>query len=265
MQKRAVSLLLLAGMTFSLPFSAIAAPAPAAKTASNPAIQAIHKLQKIETVTYRVATDFYLYNVLNRDPGQLRKMQAQLAEGDVLIAGTGNAALQLKWNEFKRACTTAKFTAENVADNDSINAVDSTLNILTSSIRANITEQRATGAIVVDKMADMLYDEYVTMQLMTSAYLRKSADYFGGAVVASQSGAVEIDKLAAKFGTQLDQLNRYYAKNPKVAPLLKEVTTRWVFVRGSFINYNQNNVPFVIGRSNEIITDKLMAAYSTLL
>lgn len=265
MQKPAVCLLILAGLASFQPLSAVAAPAPAAKTTNSPAIQAIHKLQKMETVAYRTATAFYLYNVLNRDPVQFRKMQTQLAEGDALINEAGNPALQQKWSEFKRACTTAKFTAENVADNDSINAVDSSLSNLTTNIRANITEQRAAGAIVVDKMADMLYDEYVTMQIMTSAYLRKSADYFGGAVVASQSGAVEIDKLAAKFGSQLDQLNHYYAKNQKVGPLLKEVTTRWVFVRGSFINYNQNNVPFVIGRSNELITEKLMAAYATLL
>lgn len=264
MHKPAVCLALIAAMATTLPLSAAYA-APASKTAANPAAQAIQSLQKIETVAYRTSTAFYLYNVLNRDPQQFRKMQALMTEGDALLAQSGNPALQLKWNEFKTACTTAKFTAEGAAENDSINAVDAALNNLASSLRANISEQRASGKIISDKMADMLYDEYVIMQIMTSAYLRFSADYFGGAIVASRSGEVEIDKLAIKFGTQLDQLNKHYGKHPKVAPLLKEVTTRWVFVRKSFINFNEDNVPFIVGRANEQITDKLLTAYALVL
>lgn len=267
MHKPAVCLALIAAMATTIPLSAAhAAPAaPASKTAASPAAQAIQSLQKIETVAYRTSTAFYLYNVLNRDPQQFRKMQALLTEGDALLAQSGNPALQLKWSELKTACTTAKFTAEGAAENDSINAVDAALNNLASSLRANISEQRASGKIVSDKMADMLYDEYVIMQIMTSAYLRFSADYFGGAIVASRSGEVEIDKLAMKFGTQLDQLNRHYGKHPKVGPLLKEVTTRWVFVRKSFINFNEDNVPFIVGRANEQITDKLLTAYALVL
>lgn len=266
MHKPAACLAIIAGLAISMPFSAAALAAPAAPAATaNPAVKAIQALQKIETVSYRAATAFYLYNVLNRDPQQFRKMQTMLAEGDVLLSQSGNAALQLKWDDLKRACTSAKFTSEGVAENESVNAVDTALANLASGVGANISEQRSKGNVVVDKMAAMLYDEYVTMQIMTAAYLRKSADYFGGAIVASQSGEIEIDQLAIKFGSQLEQLNRYYGNHPKVGPLLKEVTTRWVFVRNSFIKFNENNVPFVIGRSNEQITDKLLAAYSIVM
>lgn len=264
MRNPAACLVLVTGLlSLSVPPTALAAPVTT--SANNPALQAIHSLQRIEMVAYRAATSFYLYNVLNRDPQQYRKMLAMLNEGDAHIAKAANPALQLKWEVLKRTCTTANFTAEGVADNDSINAVDAALNDLTHSLKANIGEQRASGKVAVDKMADMLYDEYVTMQVMTAAYLRYSADYFGGAIVASRSGEVEIDKLAIRFGTQLDQLNRHYGKHPKIAPLLKEVTTRWAFVRNSFINFNEKNVPFVVGRYNEQITDKLLQAYAMLL
>lgn len=264
MHKYVYGLAFSASLLLTLPSpSVFAAPSPQA--ASSPALQAVQHLQKLETASYRAATAFYLYNVLNRDPQQFRKMQSMLTEGDSLIGATGNPALDLKWKELKRACTSAKFTTDGVADNDSINAVDSALNDLGAAIRSNIAEQRASGKIAVDKMSDMLYDQYVTMQIMTSAYLRYSADYFGGAIVSSRSGEVEIDKLALKFGSQLNQLNKHYARHPKIAPLLKETTTRWVFVRQSFINFNENNVPFVIGRSNEQITDKLLQAYALSL
>lgn len=264
MRKTAACLVLVTGILSLFNTTAVWA-APATSGVGNPALQAIQTFQRIEMVAYRAATSFYLYNVLNRDPQQFRKMQTMLTEGDAHIARAANPALQLKWEALKHACTTANFTAEGVADNDSINSVDAALSDLTGSLRANIGEQRASGKVAVDKMADMLYDEYVTMQIMTAAYLRFSADYFGGAIVASRSGEVEIDKLAIKFGAQLDQLNRHYGKHPKIGPLLKEVTTRWVFVRNSFIHFNEKNVPFVVGRYNEQITDKLLQAYAMVL
>jgi len=76
---------------------------------------------------------------------------------------------------------------------------------------------------------------------------------------------VEIDQLANKFSQQLAQLNSHYEKNAQVSPTLKEVTTKWTFIKNSFINFNQDNVPFIVGRYNEQITDKLLTAYEQLL
>ncbi|MGH8492511.1 MAG: hypothetical protein ACRERR_05325 [Moraxellaceae bacterium] len=239
-------------------------PAMAASAATTQ-VQTIRNLQQLETLSYKVATSFYLYSVLNRDPSQLKRMQSELASGDVLVQKVGTGAITSRWNDLKRTATTAKFTSEGVADNSSINAVDAALSTLTQNIRSVEAEQRTAGNIATDKMADMLYDQYVLMQVMTAAYLRKSADYFGGAIVLSQGPQVEIDVLAAKFSTQLDQLNKHYAKNPQVSVTLKEVTTKWSFIKGSFVNFNQNNVPFIVGRYNEQITDKLLTAYEQLL
>ncbi|MDQ8038654.1 MAG: hypothetical protein REI12_14630 [Pedobacter sp.] len=249
----------------SLPLTSLA-PLPAmAATAAASQVQSIRNLQQLETLSYKAATSFYLYSVLNRDPSQLKRMQGELASGDVLVQKIGVGGITSRWNELKRTTTNAKFTSEGVADNPSINAVDAALSTLTQTIRTIEAEQRTAGNIATDKMADMLYDQYVLMQVMTAAYLRKSADYFGGAIVLSQGPQVEIDKLAARFSSQLDQLNKHYAKNPQVSATLKEVTTKWTFIKGSFVNFNQDNVPFIVGRYNEQITDRLLTAYEQLL
>lgn len=244
---------------FGLSVHAGAAPA------AGSAVQTIRNLQQLETLSYKAATSFYLYSVLNRDPGQLKRMQGELASGDVLVQKIGVGAVTSRWNDLKRTATSAKFTSEGVADNPSINAVDAALSTLTQSLRSLEAEQRTAGNIATDKMADLLYDQYVLMQVMTAAYLRKSADYFGGAIVASQGPQVEIDQLATKFSSQLDQLNKHYGKNPQVAPTLKDITTKWTFIKRSFMNFNQDNVPFIVGRYNEQITDKLLTAYEQLL
>lgn len=238
----------------------VSAAAPAAASAGSSA-DALQNLQHLETVSYQAATSFFLYSVLNRDPQHMKSAQASLSSGDALIQKLGNPAITPKWTAFKQSITSAKFTSEGVADNPSLNAIDGALTGLTQALRAQRNEQRLAANVATDKMADMLYDQHVLMQTMTTAYLRKSADYFGGAIVQSDAPQVEIDKLAAKFQTQLDQLNKYYARNAAVASLLREVTTKWTFIRGSFINFNENNVPFIVGRYNEQITEKLLAAY----
>lgn len=254
----AVSLSVSGAMTASV---CAAAPA-AAPSADHDSIKA---LQQLETVSYQAATSFFLYSVLNRDPGHLKKMQAYLATGEGYVQQLGTSSITLKWNAYRQALTSAKFTSEGEAENASLNAVDANLTALAQLVRSQRMEQRVAANATNDKMADMLYDQHVLMQTMTTAYLHKSADYFGGAIVASGAPVVEIDQLANKFQSQQDQLNRYYAKKPAVAALLKEVTTKWGFIRGSFINFNENNVPFIVGRYNEQITDKLLAAYEKAL
>jgi hypothetical protein len=237
----------------------------AAGMASNPQLATLYTLQQLETIAYKSATSFYLYNVMNRDPQRLKKMQALLASGDDLVQKLNISSVSNLWQPLKRNLTKANFTSEGVADNTSINAVDASLTALTQELRQKANEERKAQNFVNDKMADMLYDQYVIMQVMTAAYLRKSADYFGGAVVASQGQQVEIDKLAEKFSTQLQQLSQHYQKNPKISDALRVVTTKWGFIRKSFINFNQDNVAFVVGRYNEQITEKLLDAYETLL
>lgn len=245
-------------------FGTLASPLLSAAPA-NPQVQAIRTLQQLETISYKAGTSFYLYSVLNRDPQQLKKMQAQINAGDGVVQTLGNTTIAPKWSDFKRTLTTAKFTSEGVADNASINAIDGALGSLTQTIRSIETEQRASGKVSTDKMADMLYEQYVLMQVMTSAYLRQSADYFGGGIVAVQGPHVEIDVLADKFSLQLAQLNQHYARTPKVAQPLKEITTKWTFIKNSFKNFNKDNVPFIVGRYNEQITEKLLTTHEALL
>ncbi|MES2917600.1 MAG: hypothetical protein V4729_03165 [Pseudomonadota bacterium] len=242
--------------------ASVSAAAPAAAASTSTA--SIKSLQQLETTTYQTATSFFLYSVLNRDPQHLKKSQAYMAVGDGLVASIGHAGISAKWAAFRQAINSTRFTSEGMAESDSLSAINGTLTALTQAMRSQRMEQRAAANVATDKMADMLYDQHVLMQVMTTAYLHKSADYFGGAIVQSNAPQVDIDKLAAKFQGQLDQLNRHYAKNKAVAPALREVTTKWTFIRNSFINYNENNVAFIVGRYNEQINERLLLAYDKL-
>lgn len=240
---------------------ALAAPAPVSASASANSLQA---LQQLETVSYQAATSFYLYCVLNRDPQHIKKAQAQVTAGEARVKSLNNPGISSKWTTFKQAIANADFTSEGMVENQSLIAVDSAHSALAQALRSSRTEQRLSTNIATDKMSDMLYDQHVLMQVMTAAYLRKSADYFGGSIVQSQGPQVEIDLLANKFTAQQDALMKHYAKKAEVATLLREVNTKWIFIRKSFINFNENNVPFIVGRYNEQINERLLLAYEKL-
>lgn len=252
-----LSVLCLGAWAFAAP--ALAAPAPASANAHS-----LRALQQLETVSYQAATSFYLYCVLNRDPQHIKKAQTQIATGDALVKSLNTAGISAKWSTFRQAIANADFTSEGVVENQSLIGVDSALSALAQTLRSSRTEQRLSTNLATDKMADMLYDQHVLMQVMTAAYLRKSADYFGGSIVQSQGPHIEIDVLANKFTAQQDSLMKHYAKRAEVATLLREVNTKWIFIRKSFINFNENNVPFIVGRYNEQITEKLLVAYEKL-
>ncbi|MDF2447084.1 MAG: hypothetical protein K0S46_2320 [Moraxellaceae bacterium] len=263
MRRLMIALAMSASCLGSLSISPLATAAPAAPSATA-APQSLRSVQQLETLSYQAATTFYLHSVLNRDPEQMKKTQANLTAGDALVKSLANPAISAKWSAFKQSISSARFTSEGVPDNDSLNVIDGAHTALTLLLRSNRTEQRLSANVATDKMADMLYDQHVLMHTMTAAYLRKSADYFGGAIVQSQAPQVEIDQLANKFTAQLNMLTKHYARNAEVALLLREVNTKWLFIRNSFINFNENNVPFIVGRYNDQITQKLLEAYAKL-
>lgn len=63
-----------------------------------------------------------------------------------------------------------------------------------------------------------------------------------------------LDKQAKAFEKMLDELGPVVKKSKGMQAQYDEIETKWAFIRNSYINYNENNVAFVINRySNSII------------
>lgn len=65
-----------------------------------------------------------------------------------------------------------------------------------------------------------------------------------------------LDKQAAEFDTLLGQMSKGPAEG-ELRALLQDVNSKWLFIRGSYINYNENNVSFVIDRYSKSILRSL--------
>ena len=222
-----------------------------------------HNLQDLGASSYKAVTAFYLFCALNRDPEQLKKMQAQFQEGDALVKKLNDGDIADKWGKLKQAAASAHFNDEGIVAPVSIHAVDAALDNLTQNLSSAKEQKLLTGNISADKMADMLYDEFVLMQTMTTVYLHKSTSNQSDSSVTtgpSEDPQENIDSLSNRFTSQLGQLNRYYGQNPQVGAILKEVATKWAFIKGSLVNASHENVSFIVGRYNEQITDRLLTA-----
>lgn len=65
-----------------------------------------------------------------------------------------------------------------------------------------------------------------------------------------------LDQQALRFDSLLDEINSGSSKS-ELKSALDDVTSKWQFIRGSYINYNENNVSFVIDRYSKGILQSL--------
>lgn len=102
----------------------------------------------------------------------------------------------------------------------------------------------------------------VTMAQMMGKYSARThssvAQTFQGS-----SNDMPLDEQAKQFETLLSQVAEGNAEG-SLKKTLNDVTSKWEFIRGSYVNYNDNNVAFVIDRYSKGILDSLATTIDLL-
>ena len=119
-----------------------------------------------------------------------------------------------------------------------------------------------SGATVIDSRVEAARSAAVTMAQMMAKYSARTnsqvAQTFQGT-----SSDVPLDEQARLFDALLAEI-----KNGDVSGELKStldsLSSKWQFIRSSYINYNDNNVAFVIDRYSKRILDGLEEAINLL-
>lgn len=100
----------------------------------------------------------------------------------------------------------------------------------------------------VNPTVQILRDQALLMQDMTTAYVERSNSQFGANYRADQSEEETIDAKAVRFSHSLDKL---LAAIPPTSPhraKMDLVKTNWGFMEKSFMNYSEKTVPFLISK-----------------
>jgi hypothetical protein len=96
----------------------------------------------------------------------------------------------------------------------------------------------------------------VLIQYATARYVERTTAA-GGSAARDDSKEPTIDALAQEFDKSLKQLNTS-AGTPELKTMLAAIVTKWRFIQGSLLNYNQKTVPFTVNRHGRAISDMLV-------
>lgn len=94
------------------------------------------------------------------------------------------------------------------------------------------------------------------MQYTVARYIERSVSA-GGDVTRYDSKEATIDELAMDFQAGLDKLQSSPANSEDIKKELAIIATKWRFIRGSLISYDQKTVPFTIDRHGKDIVFRL--------
>lgn len=103
-----------------------------------------------------------------------------------------------------------------------------------------------SSEISIDQRVEAARSAAVTMAQMMAKYSARTHSSVAQAFQGS-SNDIPLDEQAKQFDTLLSQLTGGKAQGPLKAAL-DDLSSKWEFIRGSYINYNDNNVAFVIDR-----------------
>jgi hypothetical protein len=197
-------------------------------------------------------------------------------------------------NEIVASINRANDAMNSVADStsgilseDQVESLNREFDEFKSLMRSNINDVRNTGYPDLRLVSDMANQALQLNQSATELYVvaqESRETETDNRVEAARSAAVTLAQMMAKYSartnsqvaqtfqgaaddTSLDEQARQFDSllatvrsgeaSGELKSTLESVSSKWQFIRGSYINYNDNNVAFVIDRYSKGILDGL--------
>lgn len=121
---------------------------------------------------------------------------------------------------------------------------------------------RESLAADTDSRVEAARSAAVTMAQMMAKYSARTHSQVAQTFQGSSSD-VPLDEQARQFDTLLADIRQGQA-SAELKATLESLSSKWQFIRGSYINYNDNNVAFVIDRYSKGILESLKTAIALL-
>ncbi len=234
----------------------------------------LRELHEFRLNNFMAISNYYRYSATSDSSAQgtikelmgqaTRNLQAVSESGANVLSSDQIASLREEFATF------SELMAQNVSDVTEIGYPD-----------LRLVGEMADQAVSMSNLAQELYAEArdssqtpvkpevetarsasVLMAQMLSRYTARSyspvTQTFQGA-----SGQAPLDEQARELDTLINEFLDATGKG-ELGDTAVEIQSKWAFIRDSYINYNKQNVVFVIERYSRSILDELDAAVSTL-
>ncbi|KPP97741.1 hypothetical protein [Marinobacter sp. HL-58] len=204
-------------------------------------------------------------------------------------------------NEIVAAINEANDSMNSVADStagvlssDQVESLNVEFDKFKDLMRSNINDVRNTGYPDLRLVSDMANQALMMSQVATEMYAvaqESSETEINNRIEAARSAAVTMAQMMAKYSARthssvsqtfqgssddmaLDEQAREFDlliaevsegnAEGQLKKTLNDLTSKWEFIRGSYINYNDNNVAFVIDRYSKGILKGLATTIDLL-
>jgi len=181
-----------------------------------------------------------------------------------------------------------------VLTTEQVEALNGEFDKFKALMRDNINDVRTTGYPDLRLVSDMANQALIMNDTATELYQiaqENSETETSPRVEAARMGAVKIAQMMAKYSvrtnssvaqtfqgssteTPLDEQAKEFEQlldivvkgksEAELKALLGDIASKWQFIRGSYINYNENNVGFVIDRYSKRILESLTTTIGLL-
>lgn len=134
------------------------------------------------------------------------------------------------------------------------------LSVLSEQVYDEVADQEATPTV---SDLELAREASVTMALMVTRYSARSSSSVSQVFQGADSEK-SLDKLARDFESNLEELRSRVGDNEELADMLSDANSKWRFIRGSYIEYDEENVAFVINRYSISIIETLESTIERL-
>jgi len=197
-------------------------------------------------------------------------------------------------NTANDAMNTVSASSDKLLSQQQIESMNQEFDRFKALMRDNINDVRKTGYPELRLVSDMANQAQTMNNMATELYLAAQQNTRSNAdprVEAARSAAVKMAQMMTKYSVRsntavtqtfqgsatektLDEQAREFeallasvadgAQNGELVQILDDLQAKWAFIRNSYINYNENNVGFVIGRYSKSILTGLSRAIELL-
>lgn len=198
------------------------------------------------------------------DPKKGKELEAQLADTRAKVAtlqgglqGAGVdeelSAMSKTWDSTQAALGTAvdAIGKEGFAEFAVMNAYVQSSAEVEQTLGKMQTRIVDTTGYKVNPTVQILRDEALLLQDMTTAYIERSNSQFGASYREDQEEQETIDAKAVRFSHALDKLLNAIPPTSPHRPKIELVRRNWGFMEKSFMNYSEKTVPFLINKFSQ--------------
>lgn len=231
--------------------------------------QTLRDIYRCQVQQHEFLTEYHIYASDPGDPTHRSDLQKALSEASACVnlvdSGLRGLSMPKQAAEVK-----LRYAAFETVANQNIAAVAKkgapeyeVLNVmvqneldLQASLEKSLKDVQVEQKVHIKPPVDQARHLAVLMQYMAARYIERATSA-GGSAGRDDSKEATIDDLAKEFQKGLDGLKGNAASSPEVKKDLAAIVTKWKFIQGSLLNYNEKTVPFTVNRHSKAIVGML--------